>query len=76
MRVITLTVALVYLLSILARAPVIWYLVLFLFCFEKFIWYEIQLIDELVDDAFEPLNARVAFVPIRRHIANCICGLR
>ena len=69
MRVITLTTALVYLLSILECAPVIRYLVPF-FSFQKNIWHEIQLIDELVVGSFEPPDARAAYDRIRRHFAN------
>ena len=67
MRVITLTVVLVYLLSILAGAPIVRYLVLF--SFKKIIRCEIQLIDELVVGSFEPPDARAACDGICRHFA-------
>ena len=69
MRVITLTTVLVYLLSILARAAVIRYLVPF-FSFKNIIWYEIQMVDELVVGSFGPPDARAACDGIRRHFAN------
>jgi hypothetical protein len=69
-RVITLTVVLVYLLSILAGAPVIRYLVPFFFVSKKIIRHEIQLIDELVVVSFEPPDARPACDRIRRHFVN------
>jgi hypothetical protein len=67
-RVIILIVDLVYMLSILVGAPVIWYLVPF-FLLRKFICYEIQLIDELVVGSFEPPDARAACDRICRHFA-------
>ena len=75
MRVITLTVVLGYLLSILAGAPVIRYLLVgtwYLFFSKKIIWSEIQLIDELVVGSFELPDARVAYIidRIRRHFSH------
>jgi hypothetical protein len=64
-RVIILTGVLVYLLSILAvrRLSGPWYLS----PPKKLIWYEIQLLDELVDGSFEPPDARAACDGICRH---------
>ena len=42
----------------------------YLFFLQKFIWYEIQLINELVIGSFEPPDARAACDRIRRHFAN------
>ena len=64
MRVIILTVVLVYLLSILAGAPIVRYLV------KKVIWHEIQMIDELVVGSVEPPDARAACDRICRHFAS------
>ena len=65
--VIILTIVLVYLLSILAGAPILRYLVLI--SLQKIIWYEIQLVDELVVGYFEPPDVRAACDRICRHFA-------
>ena len=50
-------------------APVIWSLVPFFSSFKKIIWYEIQMLDELVVGSFEPPDARAACDGICRHFA-------
>ena len=68
MRVIIQTVVLIYLLSILAGAPIVRYLVLF--SFKKIIRCEIQLIDELVVGSVGPPDAHAACDRICRHFAS------